>query len=210
MYCTLSILSKLNRLEGLPPGRRLVLLLARTSLLWILVVSLAAAAVCLLAPAFRLAFFSGLLIALATALIESMETPNEFLEQQFSVLLERIRLRSEPRPVGDATRDAERWHESGPWNADRSSLGPFRNLRWRCAVFGGVNLFTREKVAFRGARMRFVTRCYLCGDHSLVRLLGVFRCRLVTERRVPDFRQAAVPERSPGRRNPGNPPPPRS
>jgi len=196
------ILSRLKKFQG--RGAREILLLVveilRFSLMWVLVISVSVFLVFFFFPAFLPVYLSGLFIALACALIENPETREEMSPKKF---MERLDRDLTPRPDRKNTNPYPSYSahamKNEQWQTNGASLKPFRHLRWRCASCGGVNLFTQEKVLLRGTRMRFMVRCYLCGDLSLVRVSGILNCKVLTEAKVPGFQDTSTAAALPGR-----------
>ena len=158
-----------------------------------------------LAPSLtEIVYFLGLLIALACSFIESSSARNEPAERKVTELLDQALAKPAMDPGEPYPSYSAHTMENDTWHTSCASIKAFRDLRWKCAVCDGVNLFTQQKVVLRGTRMRFVVRCYLCGKHSVIRVSGLVNCRLITEARVPDFQgqsAAVLPDASLGGRS---------
>ena len=133
-------------------------------------------------------YFSGILIALTTVLIE---LPNRAVVAEIlsdSIIEDRF----------SAHRD-----ESGSkypsyslfqmkmieWETNNFDLLSYRGLAWECSVCTLWNKLEKDVIVLKGSGRRFVVQCPACDGHSIVRLSGFLNLRLTTEARLPDYRE---------------------
>ena len=70
------------------------------------------------------------------------------------------------------------------WRPNQMDLTHYVLKPWHCADCGGLNRLDPSLVSLEGKGIRLLLQCSRCGRHSIVKVKGIFRPRLVTEARL--------------------------
>ena len=68
-----------------------------------------------------------------------------------------------------------------PWRSNQMDLSHYVGKPWQCADCGESNRLDATAVSLEGKGMRLLLECSRCGRHSIVKVKGILRPRLVTE-----------------------------
>ena len=171
-----------------PEAHRLLLPIFQAPVLWGLLVLAGSTVVYFALSKYAFVFFAGLLIGLVGVLIELQDDPDKPAEDFLPELLKREIMGAGP------VQENEKYARFSPFQMRmasfrqmNTSIAPFKDLPWQCAVCEAHNHLSDEQVYLRGSRMRFVVKCHSCKDYSIIRISGIVNCRVRTEGRLPEY-----------------------
>lgn len=144
---------------------------------------------------YPLIYFSGLLIALTTVLIE-LPYGSLVKEMLGHDLMEEISFEQKKGKHEKYPSYSSLQMNTIEWKVNNVNLLPYRDLVWECSECYLWNKFKEDGIFLKGSGRRFVVQCSDCGKHSIVRVSGVLHCRLLTEARLPDYSKKLHAEES--------------
>jgi len=68
-----------------------------------------------------------------------------------------------------------------PWRPNQMDLTRYVGRSWQCSDCGNINTLDPTSVSLEGEGMRLLLECSRCARHSIVKVKGILRPRLVTE-----------------------------
>ena len=181
-------LQKMSKVE-VPELPELLFVTLRMPLLWMFVLILLTITIGIFFLSQLLYYMLGLLIALITVMIElpQKEPTEEFISTQFGEDNTKPANKNKKGEVVKYPQYSALQMKMMHWELSTTNPEPFKDLLWICAYCENKSRFSRETVSLQGRGNRFIMRCERCGKHSIVRMIGVINCRLLTEARLPDY-----------------------
>ena len=174
----------------------LLYILYRGPLIWATGLVFACSVVLVFLPEYDAPYLVGVFVALVTSLIEVSHGKNveEYLPD--GPILEAWR-RSEQKDLSGYPAYTDLQMKMAGWHVNDINVAPYRDLPWECAMCGATNHLERESVLLQGIGNRYILKCDRCRMPTIVRVRGLFRCRILTEGRVPAYAPVHTAERPP-------------
>lgn len=200
IYHCFVVFPKLRKIKlfSRPEAHRLLLPIFQGPLLWALLIVVSAVVVFMALPKFAFVFFAGLLIGLAGVLIELQDHTDKSPEDLLPDALKKQMLGGDSDKEEKHARFTPFQMRMASFKPMNTSINPYKDLPWECAVCQETNSLKDEQVVLRGSKMRFVVKCDSCGEYTIIRISGIVNCRVRTEGQLPDYDREALTRKPDG------------
>jgi len=157
-------------------------------------------------PKYQFSFIFGLLVALVFILAEFGEEKKK-METKFMSALKKDLLAPILEPGMKYPPYSPIQMRMACWRATGLDVRIYRDLSYECAYCGRSRPISAAEICFRGTRRRYVLKCDLCRQPSIIRIAGsaFSQFRSHTEAYVPRPQEEKQPQKQPPPPSPGPP-----